>query len=86
MTSQNDDAPDLRLEIRKGWSVKPWQLAVIILIGIVTYILVEFLNNILSSKLMDNPNLVVLVIVSVLITVGIISLYAIMKLSEKEKD
>ena len=86
VTSQNDDAPDLRLELRKGWSIKPWQLAVVIVVGIITYFLVNFLNNTLSSKLMDNPNLVVLVIVSVLFTVGIIILYAIRKLSEKAKD
>jgi divalent metal cation (Fe/Co/Zn/Cd) transporter len=82
--SQNDDsAPDFRVEIRKGWSVKPWQLAVIILAGIGIYFLVDSLKNILNSKLMDNPNLVVLVIVGILITVGIIILYAIRKLSEK---
>jgi multisubunit Na+/H+ antiporter MnhB subunit len=81
--NNDDEAPDLRIELRKGWSVKPWQLAVIIIAGIVTYILVEFLKNILESRLMDNPNLIVLVIVIVLITVSIIVLYAIRKVSEK---
>lgn len=86
----NDDSL-IKLEIGKGWK-KPFsklntrQIAIVIIAVVVCYLLVEFLKWILESKLMNNPNLLVLIIGVVLISLCFIVTYAIDAFSENKKE
>ena len=79
---KDNDSPDLLIQVNKD-KLKPWHLAVIVIVGMLIYFLTDFLKTTLQSRLNDNQNILVLVIVVGLAGLFSIVYFSINKISEK---
>ena len=80
--AKNKEEHDFIIKIKKA-DIKSKHLAIIIIVAVISYILVDFLKNVIELHLTENPTIVVLIITIVLIIMLIVVLYAIRKMSEK---
>jgi hypothetical protein len=83
LSKKADNSPDLLIQVNKD-KLKPWHIAVIVIVGLLCYFLMDFLKSTLESKLIDNQNILVLVLVVGLVGFFLIIYFSISKISEKK--
>jgi predicted PurR-regulated permease PerM len=82
MTNEKDGTSEPFIKINTD-KLKKRDIAILALIGIALYFLSNLLSNVLQSRLNENPNLLVLVILVVIVGIFAIILYSIKKVSDK---